>query len=414
MKRLFTAVILVGLAAVTATPAVAVATPPVDELRVVKVRSGDVAGLAAAVADPANTNTLIDLEPGVYRLASPLRLQPNQFLRGTNRYQFSGGSPAPRPGGGYADPGSETILDCAAVTGLGCVFIREGGLTALTVSGGRAGALVQVGGAGLPPPYDVRLRRVDLAGGERAFRMQVGAGHGSATIEQSVLRDTSGFFSFGWQLQISGAATSGASIEATIANSTVTGHKFGGGVAGLGSGATFAVTSHANSYVGNGAGLVLHPARDATAGLGGTAPGVHGNRLTFLSESDSFVRNGTYNDFYWPYLGGIVATTALRQGPNSGPHSNNAMDLTVKDPRFTDNAVADLLAYAAVSLDGGFPQGLPSTEPAGVGNVLDLTLDVGAHTGVFLGCASIPTDPTGTNSLLVDGGAVTPNCGALP
>ena len=59
----------------------------------VKVRSGDVAGLAGAVADPANANTLIDLEPGVCRLAAPLRLQHNQFLRGTNRYQFLSGSP---------------------------------------------------------------------------------------------------------------------------------------------------------------------------------------------------------------------------------------------------------------------------------------------------------------------------------
>ena len=210
------------------------------------------------------------------------------------------------------------------------------------------------------------------------------------------------------------AATSGTSIEATITNSTITGNKFGGFVAGLGSGATFAVTSHANSYIGNGAGLLLLPARDATASVGGTSPGMNDNRLTFITESDSFVRNGTYNDFYWPFLGGIIATTALRTGPNSGPHSNNTMELTVKDPTFTDNAVADLLAYAAVSLDGGFPQGLPSTEPAGVGNVLDLTLDVGAQTGVFFGCASIPTDPTGTNSLLVDGGTVTPNCGVLP
>ena len=94
----------VGVASLVVTAEVVVAAPPGDTLRVVKVRSGDVAGLAGAVADPANADTLIDLEPGVYRLAAPLRLQPNQFLRGTNRYQFSGGSPAPRPGGGYADP----------------------------------------------------------------------------------------------------------------------------------------------------------------------------------------------------------------------------------------------------------------------------------------------------------------------
>lgn len=89
------------------------------------------------------------------------------------------------------------------------------------------------------------------------------------------------------------------------------------------------------------------------------------------------------------------------------------MQLTVKDPTFTDNAVGDLLAYAAVSLDGGFPQAFPSTEPAGEDNVLDLTLDVGAHTGTFFGCARIPTDPIGRNRLLVDGGTVIPNCGVL-
>ncbi len=412
MKRIDITLSLLACALVAAL-VVAVVPAQADELRLVKIRSGDVAGLAAAVADPANANTLIDLEPGVYPLAAPLRLQPNQFLRGANRYQYSGGTPAPRPGGGYADPASETVLDCTLITGPGCVFIAEGGLIGLSVSGGTPGALVQVGGAGSVSPFDVDLRRVDLRGGQRAFRMQVTEGHGSATIEQSVLRDTSGFFGFGWQLQIPSVAASGASIDATITNSMITGNKFGGFVAGLGSDASFTVTSHANSYVGNGAALVLHPARDATAALGGTAPGVHGNRLTFHTESDAFVRNGTSSDSYWPQLGGIVATTALRTGPNSGPHSNNAMQLTVKDPSFTDNAVADLLVYAAVSLDGNFPQGLPSTEPAGENNLLDLTLDVGAHTGTFIGCASIPTDPTGTNQLLVEGGTVIENCGVI-
>ena len=382
------------------------------EQRVIKIRSGDVATLVAATASPEYAGTVIVLEAGVDPLTGPLRLQRNQFLRGTNRYRFSGGVPAPRPDGGYADGASETVLDCTQVAGQGCVFITQGGLTGLSVFGGAIGALVQVGGAGTTAPYDVHLRRVDLRGGLRGFRMQVSAGHGSALVEQSVMRDTSGFFSFGWQLQ-TGAGASVASIDATITHSTIAGNNYGGFVAGLGSGASLDVTSHANAYVGNGGGLVLNPGRDATAALGGTSPGANGNRLTFISESDAFFGNGVSatENSAWPHLGGITAATALRTGPGSAPHSNNTMVLTVKDPTFFANAVADLLAYAALSLDGNFPHGLPSTESAGHNNVLDLTLDVGAHTGSFVGCDSMPADAT--NQLLVHGGTLMEDCGPL-
>ena len=109
-----------------------------------KIASADVAALQGAVSDPANASTLVVLEPGVYRLSAPLRLQPNQFLKGRNQYVFRYGTPAPRSGGGYAAPENETILDCTNVAGPGCVAVAEGGVIDLTITGATSGALVHV------------------------------------------------------------------------------------------------------------------------------------------------------------------------------------------------------------------------------------------------------------------------------
>lgn len=385
------------------------------DLRQIRIPSGRTDLLYSAASDPANANTLIVLETGVYPLTAPLRLQRNQFIRGKNRYAFQYGTPARRPDGGFAEPDSETILDCTVVTGPGCVFITQGGASDLTVHGGASNsALVQVGGPGTSPPYTVLVRRLDIRGGQRGFRVQLTVGKASVRVEQSVMRDTSGSFSFGWQVQLSGIGA--PSVDFAIRNSYISGHRYGGFVAGLGNNGTFNVTSQANRYVGNAAGLALHPGRDATALTGGTAPGSHGNQLVFISEADNFIGNGVYPGWNWPHLAGIVAITAVRSSPASGPHSHNKMWLTVKDPSFTDNRVADIVAYAAVSLDGSLQGGTPSTEPAGEDNLLFLTLDVGSHTGVFYQCASIPFDPTGTNQVWVSGpdaGTIVENCAVL-
>jgi hypothetical protein len=257
------------------------------------------------------------------------------------------------------------------------------------------------------------IRRVDVNGGQRALRVQVASGHADVQVEQSVLRGTSGQFAFGWQTQLNGTGT--PSVDFEISNSYISGNRFGGFVAGLGSHSTFNVVSHANRYVQNGAGLMINPARDATA-LGGTAPGVHGNQATFLSDADDFIGNGgPYPGSFWPSLGGVVAITGLRTGPHSGPHSNNTMSLTVTDPRFADNGPADILAYGAVSIEG-FPVGVPSTQTAGDHDLLYLSLDIGSQRGRFYRCDSIPFEFAGTNQVLVSGpdsSLVTQNCAVL-
>ena len=388
-----------------------------DDRRQIRIRSGDTAALYGAVGDPANADTLVVLEPGVYPLQVALRLQRNQVVKGKNRYAFHYGTPAPRADGGFANPDTETILDCARVTGPGCVLVTQGGAMDLTLHGASNAALVQVGGAGTSPPYSVLVRRVDLRGGQRGLRVQPVAGEASVRVEQSVVRDTdtSGIFGFGWQVQITGTAA--PYVDLAISNSYISRNRYGGFVAGLGNNGTFNIASHANRYVQNTAGVLLHPARDSTSFLGGTSPGAHGNLLVFLSEADDFIGNGRDTGYQWPLAGGIVATTALRTSAASAPHSHNRMWLTVKAPLFVDNRIADLAAYAAVSLDGRIPSsGVPSTDVAGEDNLLFLWLDVGSHTGAFYKCASIPFDSTGTNRIPVagpDSGAIVENCAVL-
>jgi hypothetical protein len=404
---------------------------PTAGLRVIRIPAEDVGALNRAVNDPANVSTVLVLEPGVYQLGPDsqdaqnggrLELQENQFIQGTNRYVLRRGTPVPRDAEGrYADPATEAILDCSLVVApgpAGCVMIWRGGTSRVTIrDGATAGALVQVGIATRGSAHSAFIFRTDLVGGQRAVRIQhnnaAQAGIAStAVVSQSILRDSVGFFAFGWQVQIAGAAA-GASIDVLVENSTITRTRFGGFVAGLANGATFTIRSVNNLYQDNHLGLELDPARDAAAALGGMPPGISGNLLDFTSDSDRFVGNGPLSGpdspTYWPTLGAISAKTAFRTAPTAGQHSGNTLRLTIKDPVFRDNSPIDLSAYAAVSLDGGYPQGLPGTELAGLDNVLELSIDA-EHAGSSVYCDSIPADPEGTNQVIGDTAGLVEDC----
>ncbi|HEU5162556.1 MAG TPA: hypothetical protein VFV54_05395, partial [Thermoanaerobaculia bacterium] len=315
-----------------------------------------------------------------------------------------------------ADPATETILDCGLVSApgpTGCVVIWRGGTSRITIrNGATSGALVHAGRAGLAGGLNAVLFRTDLVGGQRAFRIQhnsaAQAGIAStAVISQSILRDSFGSFAFGWQVQLSNAAV-GSSVDLLVKNCTIARTRFGGFVAGLTSGLTITVRSEHNLYMNNHAALELDPARDAVALASST-----GNTLDVTTESDRFLSNGPFSNSlsptYWPSVGAISAKTAFRTEPAAGPHSNNRMRLTIRDPFFLDNSPADLLAYAAVSMDGGVPQAFAATEPAGVNNVLEVSIEA-ERGGRFIYCNSVPADPSGTDVVISDSPRLIENC----
>src|SRR5438045_8632883 len=68
---------------------VLLAFPALAEKRVVPI--ADVEALAAAVSDPNNANTVVQLAPGTYVLTGHLVLQQGMDLVGANRYVDSDG-----------------------------------------------------------------------------------------------------------------------------------------------------------------------------------------------------------------------------------------------------------------------------------------------------------------------------------
>jgi hypothetical protein len=398
-------------------------------LRVIRIASGDAFALQSAVSDPANANTLIILERGTYTVTAALALQPNQVLQGPNTYRFASGVPVARDAAGtiFADPSSEAVIDLHLVTNPqgGVVIARGGGVRGITIRDGPSvGALVHITGS-VATPGNGFVHQCDLSRGQRSVRVQLNTAaqqgaHAHAVITQSILRDTSGFFSFGYQFQ-AGAQAQGASLSGIVESNLIRGHRFGGFIAGTVSNAAMQIESRGNVYESNSAGLALHPARDAVAGLGGTSAGVNGNTLHFVTDSDTFRRNGTYpGPIAWPHVGAITAIAAYRTtpAPAVGSHSNNALWLTVRKPVFVDSTGPDLLAYGGLALDGAFPVGQPGPEPAGTHNTLNLTVDLKNRTkpGQLFYCNSIPADPATSNRVNVSGDttSVVQHCLPLP
>src|SRR5438477_3275476 len=86
------------------------AFPALAEKRVVPVPEGNVEALAAAVNDPNNANTVVQLAPGTYVLTGHLVLQQGMDLVGANRYVDSDGDGV---WDALDEPSMETVIDAS-------------------------------------------------------------------------------------------------------------------------------------------------------------------------------------------------------------------------------------------------------------------------------------------------------------
>lgn len=286
----------------------------------VTIAAGDVAALAAAVADPGNVGKRIELAPGTYAIGAALRLQKGMTLVGTQQYVDHDGDGVWDPLDAAVDPatkdapyvvaGTETILDGSSRTESNLVILAEGsGIEGLTLRGkdktiesadtfGDYRFLVIAKGLS-PVATPMRVRNTLI---ERSYHAIGFFGEEPGTlagvVEHNILRDNT-------EGVVAGATrTHDAHIEVVLTSTRVTGGLFDApslGDTGLAfdhAGAvdsTLKVLSNGNVIDKNsGTGVFLSPALNFGPMAEGQpeTPSGQRNRIEWQSTNDTIWRNG--------------------------------------------------------------------------------------------------------------------------
>ena len=364
-----------------------------------RIYVSDINGLYAAVNNPANTGSVIVLEPGAYILeaarpnAGRIELLENMKLQGQPGHpELVIIDASALPGTSFVPPNNFPAARTGAIRmGRGFNSIEW-----LTVKGNASAQALSVIDTDLiwpDGPSNIRVAHSIITGGRIGIDIRnVGAASAGRILEADIVDNevVENLVQFGQGIEVQNAnGSTGAIIRATLNGNYVHGNKIGMRTfinnanntnTNFGS---ISILSTADRYEENGIGIYL------SAGLNqGSTTTANGNLLTFEAHGTSFQNNqGTLPpDVTDPSPGGIYAVGGF--STNGGVASDNRLEINLWGCLISGNHGPDIKAYGALST---------KLVPAGTNNVVEIQLHGVSQNATVVATQSSPIEPAGTN-----------------